>query len=570
MRLVSFTVENYRSITAARQIPVGNTTVLIGPNNEGKSNLLRALATGVTELVLRSDPVRVRFAGPRLYSPPRTRRRSKRNRFSWETDFPIPLQGTATRKKSVITLEFTLSDDEVEEFRYEIGSNINGTLPITLSFGKDSIDFNVVKPGRGHKVLNEKAHIIARFVAARINIQYIPAVRTANAAQDIVETLLSDELSQIENDPKYIQALKDIAELQEPIIEKLSDSIGDTMRQFIPQLKSVKLNIDEGRRIHALRSSAEILADDGVQTFLQYKGDGVQSLAALAMMRHASANQSLGREQIVALEEPESHLHPAAIRELQTVLSDLSSNHQVVITTHNPLFANRADIGSNVIVKNNRAVPAKGMHEIRNVLGVRLADNLTSAETILIVEGDGDKIILHSLLSNYSEKLESALRSGRLSIDVLSGASNLAHRVRMHTDALCKVHVFLDDDDEGRRAFEKANKAGLIDEQHVNFATCAGKNESELEDLLNYQVFDDHLIGYCGYSLKKQGPEFEKKWTDRVRNLLKRLGKKADKPVIDMLKQRVAQSSKAKGLDSIAAGKKGPIDSLAKTLEMHL
>ena len=39
MKLVSFSVTNYRSITKAHKISLGQYTVLLGKNNEGKSNI---------------------------------------------------------------------------------------------------------------------------------------------------------------------------------------------------------------------------------------------------------------------------------------------------------------------------------------------------------------------------------------------------------------------------------------------------------------------------------------------------------------------------------------------------
>lgn len=50
MELVSFSVTNYRSITTAYKLPVKQATILIGPNNEGKSNILRALVTALEVL----------------------------------------------------------------------------------------------------------------------------------------------------------------------------------------------------------------------------------------------------------------------------------------------------------------------------------------------------------------------------------------------------------------------------------------------------------------------------------------------------------------------------------------
>lgn len=83
---------------------------------------------------------------------------------------------------------------------------------------------------------------------------------------------------------------------------------------------------------------------------MERKGDGVQSLAALALMRHASESNSTGKQLIIAIEEPESHLHPAAIHELRSVINDLSDMHQLVLTTHNPSFVDRGAINNNILV----------------------------------------------------------------------------------------------------------------------------------------------------------------------------------------------------------------------------
>ena len=47
MRLVSFTAKNFRSITDAYKLPLRDFAVLVGPNNEGKSNVLRAIVTAL-------------------------------------------------------------------------------------------------------------------------------------------------------------------------------------------------------------------------------------------------------------------------------------------------------------------------------------------------------------------------------------------------------------------------------------------------------------------------------------------------------------------------------------------
>lgn len=44
---------------------------------------------------------------------------------------------------------------------------------------------------------------------------------------------------------------------------------------------------------------------------------------------------------VIIIEEPESHLHPEAINQLNAIIESLSENNQVIVTTHNPLFVVR-------------------------------------------------------------------------------------------------------------------------------------------------------------------------------------------------------------------------------------
>ncbi len=564
MQLESITVENFRSIIAAKKIPISKLTTLIGPNNEGKSNILRALAIGVNTLV--SD--RLRRVRRHIYTVSgRRRSRDSIHEYVWEADYPLRLQTSKPAKSSNIILEFSLSEQENEDFHAKVGSRLNGTLPIAIAYRRGGeVRVSVAKQGRGQKVLNAKSDAIAKFLAAKLDLQYIPAVRTASEARDIVDELVARELSKIEEDPRYAQALADIAALQEPILQALSRSIAATMQGFLPQIRNVRLTVAEDGRSRALRSSSEILIDDGAETLLEYKGDGVQSLAALAIMRHASQLGSANRDTIIALEEPESHLHPRAIRELRDVLRDLSQTRQVVLTTHNPLFASRDNIHSNIIVRNNRAFSAISIKDVRDALGVRLEDNLTSAELVLLVEGEEDRIALSSLL-RACQGVGELFKQGRVAIDVLGGAGNLTHRARLHSENLCKLLILLDNDKAGQAAFSNAEKENIVARADATFTLCGGKVESELEDLYAEAIYDDILTHEAGSTLPRHGPDKEKKWSDRVRNLLRSAGKLHDDVSIASIKMRVAQSAATAGWSALHPSKAGPIEALCNQIK---
>ncbi|MGE3144905.1 MAG: ATP-dependent endonuclease [Pseudorhodoplanes sp.] len=566
MKLVSVTVQNFRSISTARRIPIAQLTTLVGPNNEGKSNILRALVIATNTLIDKRPGAMTRA---RRISMPSRRRRGRQDRYVWVTDCPLRLQSKASNG-STITLEFDLSETEIEEFRVSIGSKLNGTLPISFSFTKDREAVTIPKQGRGQKVLNSKANQIAAFIAGKIEIQYIPAVRTAESSLTIVDDLVSRELEKIEANPKYQQALAEIAALQEPILDDLSQKITATMKEFLPNIAQAKILILDDDRNVALRGISEMNVDDGAETPLDYKGDGVQSLAAIALMRHVSQMQHQGKDVLIALEEPESHLHPLAIRQLRKVLMELSTRHQVVITTHNPIFTNRSDIHQNIIVSQNRAYSAASVKDVRQVLGVRLDDNLSSAEVVLIVEGEEDRIALKSILSSMDSELNKEIKSGRIAIDVLGGASNLSHRIRLHTEAMCKVHVFLDDDGAGKQAYKLAQQDGIIEASGVNFSTVSGKTEAELEDLYDGSVYESIIHAEAGLPWVEQGPDSSKKWADRLRNILRRAGKPHDDPAVMAIKIKVATSAASQGVGAMHVSKKGPVESLVSALKSKL
>jgi putative ATP-dependent endonuclease of the OLD family len=359
VRLVQFSATNYRSITSAHRISFSNVTVLIGKNNEGKSNLLRALEAAMLLLQGHANPAtRTRYL------------LRDNNPYLWLRDFPIQFQSRHASTQTILKLEFLLDDAECLEFKEEIGSSLNGSLPLEIRIGKDQEpEIRLVKSGKGTKALTSKSAAIARFVAQRIYFNYIPAIRTDSTTIELIGGLLSQELRALETDQQYLNALETIAELQKPILEELAQRVHGPLKEFLPSIKSVKLEISELSRRYSLRRDVNIVVDDGTPTNLEFKGDGVKSLAALGLLKNQHARTGAS---ILAIEEPESHLHPAAIHQVNDIIQGIAKTSQVIITTHNPLFVDRANIKSNIIVAEGGATPAKSIAAIRDLLGIKL------------------------------------------------------------------------------------------------------------------------------------------------------------------------------------------------------
>lgn len=517
MKLTFFSIKDYRSIAKAKLENLQNAAILIGPNNEGKSNVLQGLNTCLT--LLRSPDLRKIDGKVKLIYD--------RDSFNWATDYPISKQLTKLEGESIFQLHFELSDVEKAAFRSVTGSKLNSALSIELSFGAGSCaTFKVLKQGRSGASLTTKPLEICTFLENTLDFAYIPAVRTANASLEVVNDLIGRELRQLEKTPRYAELLSELENLQSPVLKGIAEKLKQNLRKFFGTgLKNVSLDLVERRRFNRVGRSCKITIDDGTPTLLERKGDGVQSLVAISLMTGALQETGFDKNIILLLEEPESHLHPNAIHQLRDVLDTLRKDNQLIITTHCPLLVNRGNVPSNLIVSKNRASPAKSLSELREVLGVRTSDNLQHASLVIVVEGPHDEVVLRALIPSYSLKLDKAISNGSVGFHVLGGASKLPYGLQLLQSSLCNYYVLLDDDDEGRKGYREAEKALLASSANTSFTACTGLQEAEFEDLLAEAVYADYFKDKYSVDVKHAPFDTKVKWSKRIRIGLTRAGK---------------------------------------------
>ena len=560
MKLVNFSITNFRSITTAHKISFAETTILIGKNNEGKSNLLKALDTAMTAL-------RFHALGSHTYMRSPTRRNDKL--YEWERDFPINFQNRKSGLQTIFKLEFVLNEEDIVLFKESIHSNINGSLPIEIRIGRDNVpQIKVVeKRGKGGMVLNGKSDKIAKFIGQNIVFNYIPAVRTDVEAMEVVRSMVAERMRELEKKDEYINAINIIKQIQEPVLKELSDQIKGPLQEFLPLVNNVIVDISQAQRLLSMRSDIEITIDDGTATNLVHKGDGVKSLAALSLLKGRTSKTGAS---IIAIEEPESHLHPSAIHQLNEVIQSLGKDNQVVLTTHNPLFVDRLDIKSNIIVDGGKAYSAKNTKSIRDVLGIKASDNLSNASYVLVVEGEDDTIALNAILPHLSEKISKALKNNLLVIQHIGGASNLTYKLNLLKSSVCVYHTFLDNDEAGRNAFHKAESEKLITYKNNTFVTCNGSPNSEFEDCLDINIYKGAVFDIFGVDLTSAKFKGNKKWSDRARDVFLDQGKLWNDRVESKLKLTVAEVVSANPQHALNLHKRNSIDALVSSLDHML
>lgn len=533
MQLTYFTVSKYRSITNAYKLDLQNLTILIGKNNEGKSNLIKSLNLAM-EIIKFTSQI------PRRVIP--------RQLYSWRDDFPVDLQTSRQLKKksTEFRLDFKLNEDEIADFYSKVGSYINGNLSVYIEIKEnDSFSITVPKRGKNAAALSDKIAIISKFISENIAIQYIPAVRSETDAYEVISKIIEEEFQQTD-DVEYKKAQEYIENYQKQKLQELSCKIKEPLAVFMPSIKSVSLSLEErfSRKAFLRNKSFEISINDGVLTSLSQKGDGVKSLTTMAILSKTNA-----KNRVIIIDEPEAHLHPEAIHYLKKVLFDLADTNQLIISTHNPIFVNRSSVSSNIIVENHKATPAERIEIIRKTLGVKVADNLMYADYVIVVEGPSDKIVIERFMQE-DEQLKALLIDNTISVKSIGGVRNLRNELFNLEQFLCNYLVILDLDGAAKNKAREVQQDLKVQNDKFRYFNLPNYRECELEELYNPDLYKQYLmetwqvdITDCRFRNKS------KKWSKRIEELATPSGQILNEEQINDIKKEISNMCNGKSIE---------------------
>lgn len=566
MRLRTFYVKSYRSIVEATLDDLQQYCVIVGPNNSGKSNLLRAIYISLS-IALEGDFQRARRNRQYSYA-------YRGENYNWARDIPVSMKDDKSAS-TTFKLTFEFSDEEKVDFKNKFGINLSKSLQMKFQLFANRTEYNIIMPGRAKKPMEEKMQEIGLFIRSKLDYEYIPCVRSTDLTAEYFSKLLNKELQQIESDPVYQECIARILELQKPVVNTLERKLTSSLRTFLPDITAVKLQedldyIDTRLKFYPSRMRGiPIDIDDGSLTSIENKGDGIKSLVAIGLIESMSFDNLQGRSLILCIEEPEAHLHPDAVHSLRNVLFEIAEREgvQVIMSTHSPILIDRNDVSNNVVVSHNhRVVACSSIEEVRETLGVRLTDNL-SASKIVLVEGESDKRYIEALCKSLDAGLAAKIESCALRIENVHSASKMDYQVRLYNSMAVSTLVLLDMDDSGIASYQQLISSKTKPQSEVLQIKSAGMTRCELEDIVDINIYSSILEDE--FNINVNTPTFKKRkkpWSDRLHTAASRSPGAFDAAVEAAIKTRIADIVVERGIDAIANYDREYIQSLVRAI----
>lgn len=465
MRLANLRVRNYRSYFTDKpgpsvELALGSgVNYLAGPNNCGKSNLLRAIALALDP---KGNPYHAE------HDRPQAKRADTQTTVTLEFHLDERVTGPLdTLRKRVDAYERTVAD-----FR-EPSLASQGVLRFHVQCGDGQRQESFLArsgalrgdPEELAKALDQFRKVV-RFVDIRSGEELKNLLE--RGFKEVLGTVLGEERSTAIDDARrhrdaYVEALgQALRPLARHVQERISKYVRDVEEVDLqPVVPLIEDSI----------AGARFVIKDAIATDLDQKGTGVRGATLLTLLSFIA--ESSKRAVVFAIEEPESFLHPEAHRALGLGLEDFTQRSDVslLVTTHSPFLFREERLERSKLFEVTKT--AEGRSQVdeptaaratrARLLGSQVyAELLGRAETVrddarlvLVVEGWTDKRYLEIVAALTSRRID------HLDIVVADGAMPAAMQATTLLGLVGDdrpIVVLFDDDEDGKRAHNTLDK----------------------------------------------------------------------------------------------------------------
>lgn len=519
MKLSRVTVSNFRCLKDVEIRFEPDLTVIVGENDSGKSSLF--------------DILRIIFEGglPEagdfyLDSPEINCELEFDNERRWRIEFRKNDEGQITRALKAIVCwgdlkEYLQDPDRIDTLDLDEKKQILGRYGRpSRKRTPDSVkeDFvALIRDNREKIEIGENEEVDIEKLEGIPEFLLVDAKRFDNINDFVRDVYLKEDLRRIwcvrVETGGAQRTLSDvfqdsIREIEERKQAEVNNEVLPKLQEFLPSLRKVVISIQH--QPYDVTKSVTVTVgfedSEGKEVSAAKKGDGTKRRTTLALLRHkAEKGQAVG-DKLFLFDEPDTHLHVRAQRELTDVLEQIARDNQVLITTHSPFILNSVHPSkvrllrlTNGISNVKSLVSNDDVECVLRSLGIENT-HLFFTRKILIVEGESEQVAIPILFEKYREK---NLHNQLVSIFNVKGREGMPHLARVIKELMADVPItVLVDSDLAFRPRTKALLEHLAQYAQVRRFEIGCK---EFEDAFDDEVIYEAVLTYCEAA--------EEKWT---------------------------------------------------------
>jgi putative ATP-dependent endonuclease of OLD family len=459
MKINHITIKNFRSIKDETIVfPESGILALVGPNNAGKSNILRAV-----ENILGDSW----FSGDRA---------ELNDHFMKDS-------------KSVIQIEIYFNNgrrvcfDSSEKWPEYFDNNSKKITSWYIPQGskgsvKDDFPCTFLPANRDlAKNMQFRSYELMGKIAKAFNEKIEEQTKTN------LKNKFDEIMSEFDSIEGFSDFKKDFADYFNELQSDSPYKLKVDFKAFSP--------LNYLKTINILANDSSVNSDYDIDPI--ELGEGNKSLMLFALIRSYAKNFKQDACGVLAIEEPEIYLHPQARRHLYQVFKEIvnGSNIQIIYTTHSPDFLSTEEFSSIGLVSKDSQEGTKvkiiteqdlvdfskktGVPENKtNTANVKEFYTTTSdtklnegffAKHLILVEGDTEELCLPLLF----ERLGLKYYSSGISVIGVEGKNQIPKYWRLFKTFNIKLSVVFDSDSQGNK----------------NIADCFGCNESNISQSID-------------------------------------------------------------------------------------
>lgn len=490
IKLKSLEVENFRSIIGKPlQMDFDDLVVIVGPNNCGKSNILRALQlffTGAVEGV----PYSTEIDYP------------KSNAISQKVQTKITV--TVQYEPSLdILIKKSLDEIESETDQLRLDDNL---VRLRVSYSKNGVEsWQFLGKKGARNIRKELIFKVRDSLLQSVVFKYIPVGRdslesiTQEISTELIKTIFSGWSGAVQKRKEINDSITTLIGKLSPELKTSSNTVTGSIQQVFSEVKNLELKLPFTNLEEMLPNLMPVIKDTA-ETGLKSKGAGIQTSTLLFLLKYLADNhpqRHYARVTFIwAVEEPESFLHPTKQKSMADMLKGFSTEVQTLITTHCAHFVPKSDDGAVTYVIDKEydspwstIVLGNDYSLARQTLGVSLLDSMVLYPINLVVEGPSDEILINGALTILAEEV------GINKADIkcfpagnATSATFLFESMVNFSDDLTIVKLIIDGDDAGKKALASLNGRARRDSHQWHANKDYFQLPLDIENLLSDRV----------------------------------------------------------------------------------